>query len=1052
MNISAPFIRRPVATILLAAALTAAGLFAYRYIPVAALPEVDFPIITVSAQLPGADPATMANSVATPLIKQFETIPAIQQITARNVSGSSSIVIQFDLNRNIDQAAADVQSAIARTLRQLPTNMTTPPSYRKVNPADAPVMIVALHSDSMPISKLDDFAENFIAPTLSTIDGVGQVQVFGQAAYAVRAELDPAALAARGIGIDQVTSAVAAANSIAPVGTLNGPDQTIAIETNNLLANADQFKKVVVAAPGGKPVRLGDLGRVVDSVANTLTYSTFDGQHSLVLGVFRQPGANTVDVVNQVRAALPKFKDSLGGSGSIHVFVDRAVPVILAVNDVQFTFLLTVGLVMLVIFVFLRRLTATLIPTLAVPISIIATCAALYVFGFSIDNISLLGLTLSVGLVVDDAIVMLENIVRHIEEGMRPFEAALKGSREVGFTIVSITISLIAVFIPVLLMGGVVGRLFNEFAIAVTFSIVASSVVSLTLTPMLCGRLPGGGKPKGHGQHHGEEIEDDDWLLGWLFRSYRFALDLALRAKPIVFLIFLGTIAATVYLFMNVPKGFLPTEDIGRLSISTEARQDISFQDMMALQKQAADAVQAKPYVSHVASIVGGGFNSSTANQGRMFVELKDKAARPPLDQVLADLRKTFAQIPGITTIAVPIQNLQVGGVQSKSQYQFVVQSLDPSQLLGWSNKMTDAMTHDPLFADVTTDIQNNALQATLDIDSAKASTLGVTADQLRNSLYYGFGTNQASTIFQTGNNYQVIVELDPAIAQTPDLLNKIRIRSTTSGKLVPISAFAKVTRTASLLSVNQLNQLPAVTIAFNLPQGVSLGQATDRITQIKAQIGTPPTISTTFSGTAQVFQDAAANQGLLLAAAVVTIYIVLGILYESFIHPLTILTGLPAAAAGALIALKVFNFDLSVIAIIGILMLIGIVKKNAIMMIDFALVRQRAGQDAFHAIREACLIRFRPIMMTTMAALMGTLPIALGAGASAELRQPLGVAVVGGLVVSQLLTLFITPVIFLYMEAIASGSKRFFAAMRRGHPLPPRDLPEGVEVPHPAE
>jgi HAE1 family hydrophobic/amphiphilic exporter-1 len=1004
MNFSALFIRRPVATILLAIALVGAGLFAYRFLAVAALPEVDFPVITVSASLPGASPDTMANSVATPLIKQFSTIPSIQLMTSSSVQGSTSIVIQFDLSRDIDQAAADVQAAIARTLRQLPANMTTPPSYRKVNPADAPILILALQSDTMSLPALDDFGEDIISPALSQVEGVGQVQVFSAAKFAVRAEVNPTALAALGIGIDQVTSAVAAANSIAPVGTLSGPSQTLAIQANNQMTDAKEFRQIIIATPNGKPVRLGDVSRVIDSVANTQTTSSYDGKPALVLGVFRQPGANTVDVVKRIKEMLPQFRENLGPAGNLAVLIDRSTSIVQAVDDVQLTLALTIGLVALVIFLFLRRLSATVIPVLAVPISLIATFAVMYLLGFSIDNISLLGLTLAVGLVVDDAIVMLENIVRHIEEGMKPFEAALAGSREVGFTIVSITISLVAVFLPVLLMGGVVGRIFNEFAMVVTISIAASALISLTLTPMLCARLPAlRHAPLPHG--------DDEIGKGGLTGIYRVALDFCLRAKPLVLLVFLGTLALSAYLFVVSPKGFLPQEDISQLQVSTQARQDISFDDMVALQAKVAAAFRAKPYVDHMISIVGGGFGSSTANTGRMFVALKPKSERPGLDAILDDLRKTMGQIPGISTFVTPIQNLRLGGVSSASQYQFVVQGIDRTALLAWSSKLSDAMQRDQsFFADVTTDVQDNAPQAQLVVDTDKAQLLGISSDQLRNSLYNGFGTNQASTIYKTGDSYEVIVEYDQDI---------------------PWTAVAKVERVAGLLSVNQVGQLPAVTISFNLPTGVSLGQATDEINVIKQQLQLPATIATSFSGTAQVFQDAAANQGLLLLAAILTIYIVLGILYESFIHPLTILTGLPSAVVGALLTLRIFGFDLSVIAIIGMLMLIGIVKKNAIMMIDFAIVRQRAGATPFEAIRHACLVRFRPIMMTTMAAIMGSVPIALGLGASAELRQPLGVAVVGGLIVSQALTLFITPVIYLYMEQLSSGTKRLGAYVR---------------------
>jgi HAE1 family hydrophobic/amphiphilic exporter-1 len=1048
MNVSEYCIRHPVATILLSVALIVLGVFSYGYLPVAALPRTDFPVINVSAQLPGASPDTMATSVATPLIKQFTTIDGIDTISTTSSLGTTSIAIQFNLDKDIDVAAADVQAAITRTQRQLPDDMTTPPSYRKVNPADAPVLLLALTSDIAPMSELDAFAQQVISPSLSTIEGVAQVLVFGSQKYAVRIQIDPGALATRGIGVDDLQAAVTAANANTPVGTLQNQNQSLTIQANTQLDNAAQFADIIIANRNGKPVRLGDVARVIDSVEDTQRDSHYNGKRSIVLAVQRQPAANTVDVVNKVKAMLPSFRAQLPPSASIHVLNDRSTSIREAVRDVQYTLGLTIGLVILVIFIFLRRVTATFIPSVAVPISIVATLAAMYAFSFSIDNISLLGLTLAVGLVVDDAIVMLENIVRHMEEeGLSAFEAALRGSREIGFTIVSITMSLVAVFIPVLLMGGVVGRVFNEFAVVVTSSLVASAFVSLTLTPMLCSRVLR--VPK-----HGVPPSLFDRILeapfAALLKGYDAGLRLCLKAQPLVFLIFLATVAATVYLFMTIPKGFFPQEDIGQLQVTTEARQDISFEGMQALQGKVEDIFRKSPYVTDVASVIGAtGGSSQGLNQGRMFVELKPKDERPAMNEILRELRRQLGAVPGISTYMVPVQNLRIGGRSSKSQYQFVMQGLNQEQLYSWSQKMADAMTRDRTFTDVTTDLQNNALQATLVVDRDKARSLGISADQLRSTLYSGFGTRQISTIYTTSDSYEVIVEFDPRIPWNASRLDQIYVHSETGG-LIPLSTFTHVERTAGPLTVNQLGQLPAVTISFNLPPGIALSQATDRIDTLKAEIGMPITIATTYSGTARTFQQSLGNQNLLLLAAVITIYIVLGILYESFIHPLTILTGLPAAVVGALGSLRLVGMDLSLIAMIGLLMLIGIVKKNAIMMIDVALVLRREGMPAREAIYKACLMRFRPIMMTTFAALMGTLPIALGAGASSELRQPLGVAVVGGLIVSQVLTLFITPVLFLYMDRLQSAILAIPHLFRRRPGEEKTDVPEGL--PHPAE
>ena len=892
MNIPEFCIRHPVATTLMSAALVVAGLFAYLFLPVAALPRTEFPVINVSASLPGASPDTMANAVATPLIKQFSTIAGIDTISATSSQGSTSIAIQFNLNRDIDSAAADVQSAIARVQRQLPTEMTEPPSYRKVNPAEAPILILTLRSEIAPLPDMDAFAQQVISPALSTIDGVAQVTIFGSQKYAVRVQLDPDVLSARGIGVDEVQAAVSAANANTPVGTLKNKQQALTLQAETELSNGEQFRNIIVATRNGRPVRLGELATVTDSVQDNQTASWYNGTRAIILAVYRQPEANTVEVVDRVRALLPSFDDQLPRATTLHVLNDRSVSIRDAVHDVQLTLLLTIGLVILVIFLFLRRVTATIIPALAVPISLIATLAAMYLLNFSIDNISLMGLTLAVGLVVDDAIVMLENIYRHMEEeGLDPFEAALKGSREIGFTIISITVSLVAVFIPVLLMGGIIGRIFNEFAVVVTVAIAASAFVSLTLTPMLSSKIlrrPQHDKPPQHWSVLFERGFDA------ALRGYDRTLQYSLRHRPLMLVIFLGTLVGTAWLVYATPKGFFPQEDIGQLSVSTEARQDISFEAMVALQKQVADAYQRSPHVANVASIVGS-TGSSGLNQGRLFVELKPRDQRPALEKVLADLRRDTARIPGISAYPNPVQNLRIGGRSSRATYQFVMQSLDRPQLYEWSQKMADAMGSDPRFIDVTSDLQINATQAVLVVDKDKASSLGISAEQLRSTLYSGFGSRQISTIYGTGDSFYVVMEFTDKINWTTADLPDVRIRNA-QGKLVPIGAFARVERIAGSLAINQLGQLPAVTISFNLPAGGSLGSAVEAIEELKAQLEVPRTITTTFAGNAKTFQDLLANQGILLIAAVVTIYIVLGILYESYIHPFTILTGLPSA------------------------------------------------------------------------------------------------------------------------------------------------------------
>ena len=1033
MSISEPFIRRPIATSLMMLGVLVFGIGAYGLLPVAALPKVDFPTIVVSVNYPGASPKTMATAIATPLEQQFAAIPALDQMTSTSGTGSLSVTLQFDLERNIDGAAQDVQTAINAATGLLPKDLPNPPTYRKTNPADRPVLIYAIHSDALPIYKVDDYAYTVLAQKLSTVKGVSESRIFGQRPYAVRVQLNPAALAARGIGLEEVRNALTTTTVNRPKGNLVGANQLVTLDTNDQLFNAAAYCKVIVAYRNGAPVRLDDVGDCLDSVQNARIGAWYYDTPAEGLAIQRQAGANTIELVDTIKSVIPRLEESIPPSVKVDLVSDRSLVVRAAVHDVQFTMMLTVGLVVLVIFLFLRTLWATVIPSLAVPLSLLATFGVMSAVGYSLDNISLMALTISVGFVVDDAIVMIENIVRYIEQGERPFEAALKGAGQIGFTIISITFSLIAVFIPLLFMGGIIGRLFREFAVTVSVAVVASAFVSLTLTPVLCSLFL---KEQGlHGK--GRFNRAAERFFTAMLNGYDRGLIFVFRHQFVTLLSTLMLIAVTGYLYVTIPKGFFPEQDTGFIFGQAEARQDISFPAMVNITHKIIDIVRQDPAVSGVFGFTGASSYNPTENAARVFIQLKPHDQRDlTSNQIIQRLRPKVAAVEGAKFFMQSGQDISIGGRLSRTLYQYTLTDTDIEELNHWAPIIEAAMQKMPELQDVASDQQIAAPHISIDIDRDAASRLGISPSLIDETLYDAFGQRQVATMYATTNQYKVILEVKPEFQNDPTALSKIYVVGP-GGTQVPLSAFAQSGSRVESLSVNHQGQFPAVTLSFNLAPGVALGQAVDKIQALTAQLRVPQTLDGSFQGTAQAFRASLSSTPLLVAAAILVVYIVLGMLYESYIHPITILSALPSAGVGALLALMLLHYDLSVIAMIGVILLIGIVKKNAIMMIDFALQAERLeGKSPREAIHQACLLRFRPIMMTTFAALFGAMPIAVGQGAGSELRRPLGIAIVGGLLVSQWLTLYTTPVIYLYLERLARWLGRPYRPSRAAEAL----------------
>jgi HAE1 family hydrophobic/amphiphilic exporter-1 len=1009
VNLSRLFIERPIMTALVAFAILLFGTIAFRALPVAALPSVDYPTIQVNAAVPGANPDTMASSVATPLEREFSTIAGIQSMNSVNSQGSSQITVQFALERKIDDAAQDIQAAISRAGGRLPPSMPRPPSYQKVNPAEQPVFYLSLSSDTLPLYTVNEYADTLLAQRISMVSGVSRVQVYGAQKYAVRVQVDPDRLAAHGIGIDEVQKAIAASNTNLPTGRFDGEKQALTIESTGTLADAAAYRPIIVAWRNGSPVRLEELGRVVDSVENDKVIAWMDGVRGAILAIQRQPGTNTVEVVDNIRRLLPEFRREVPPAIDLKVAYDASLSIRNSIRDVEFTLLLTLAIVVMVIFLFLRNISATAIPGAAVPFSIVGTFAVMYLLGYSLNNLSLMALTLSVGFVVDDAIVMLENIVRHMELGESRLQAARDASREIGFTIVSMTISLVAVFIPVLFMQGIVGRLLHEFSVTIVVAILISGFVSLSLTPMLGSRFLKHDERKRHGLGYRALEGGFNLLAHW----YQTTLRLAMRFHPVTFALAVFMLVGTVYLFKTMPTGFIPSQDSSFFFGVTQGPQDISFESMARHHRAIADIVRAQPYVQGTGAFVVGG------NQAYFFAMLKPRDQRNlSVDQAIEELRPKVAAIPGLFTFIQNPPPITVSGQNSASVYQLTLQSANLNEIYEWAPRLMAKMQRIPGFVDVNTDMQISSPQVMVDIDRDRALALGVTPEQLQDALASAYSQREVSVIYAPANQYSVILELDPQYQRTPDSLSKLYLRSS-QGSLAPLETMVKIRRQTGPLNINHFGQLPAVTLSFNLRPGYALGQAAQQVYDAIAELRMPPTIAASFQGTVKEFQSSFQNLSILLIVAILVIYIVLGILYESFIHPITILSGLPSAVFGALLTLLIFHKQLDLYAFVGIIMLFGVVKKNAIMMIDFAIDAQRRGLAPADAIWQGCLLRFRPIMMTTVAALFGTLPIALGFGEGADARQPLGLAVVGGLVVSQFLTLYITPVIYLYLERL---------------------------------